>query len=426
MLGSSGMLTSEHPHPRIARKTSASETQRRRKIYAFAEYYPDPFKPYLDTQFAELVSQGHLLFVYAFGSWGDIGNVPTRRFGLAERTEYLPASRSGLLSAKAPLSHSLLHHPGRLRAALRATHARKITTRVVQAAQGMLLPSEAPDLCLIHNLKTATHLAAMGRLYPGTRVALYYHGGEITSPLDPARVRDAFARADIVFANTNYAREHAIARDCPPDRIRVLPLGFDLSQFTVRSDRVYRPDGILRLIAVGRLSPEKGFTNLIDALALVVHDSTIAAHLTIVGDGPERASLESHARAADVESHIHFAGVLPHAQVLEELHHADALVLSSVPTATFEENQGCVLQEAMLCRLAIIASDTGGVPESVAPAMLEWLVPPGHPVAIAERIRRLSKVPIAELDKLGRVSRRFAENRYDVRPLTRRMLSEAL
>ena len=417
-------MTSTRHHPAIVRATSQGTP--RRTIYAFAEYYPDPFKPYLDTQFAEFVSEGHDLRVFAFGSWGDIGNTPTRLFRLGERTAYLPVSRSGLMSARATLSRSLVRRPRRLRAALAAAHAPKITTRVVQTAQGMLLPTKAPDLCLIHNLTTATHLAAIGRLYPRSRVALYYHGGETASPLDPALVRAAFERADVVFANTHYARDHAVERGCPPERVRILPLGFDLSQFTVRSERVYLPNGTLRLIAVGRLSPEKGFAYLIDALGLVLREGGVSAHLTIVGDGPERDALEARARAAGIESYVRFAGVVPHAQVLEELHHADALVLSSIPTPTFEENQGCVLQEAMLCRLAIIASDTGGVPESVAPAMLEWLVPPGDPAAIAERIRRLSKVPVGELHTLGWVSRRFAESRYDVRPLTRRMLREAL
>jgi glycosyltransferase involved in cell wall biosynthesis len=417
-------LTISH-YPAIARTTPRQRTPRR-TIYAFAEYYPDPFKPYLDTQFAELVSQGHALSVFAFGSWGDIGNAPTRRFRLAERTAYLPVSRSGLLTAGPLLARSLVTSPGRLRSAIAATHAPKITTRVLQTAQGLLLPEAAPDLCLIHNLTTATHLAALGRLYPGTPVALYYHGGETAAPLDPAVVRAAFARADVVFANTNYAHDHAIARGCAPERVRVLPLGFDLSQFTLRSDRVYLPNGVLRLIAVGRLSPEKGFAHLIDALALVLRDGGVAAFLTIVGDGPQRDDLEARARAAGVEAHVRFAGTLPHAQVLEELHHADALVLPSIPTQTFEENQGCVLQEAMLCRLSIIASDTGGVPESISPAMLDWLVPPGDPVALAERIRRLAKVPIAELSALGWISRRFAESRYDVRPLTRRVLREAL
>ncbi|HZS59902.1 MAG TPA: glycosyltransferase [Gemmatimonadaceae bacterium] len=418
-------VTSVRYQPRIAR-TTPQGTPRRRTIYAFAEYFPDPFKPYLDTQFAQLVSEGHALRVFAFGSWGDIGNTPMRRFRLGERTEYLPVSREGLRDSRAALSRSLVAHPTRLRAAIAAAHAPKITTRVVQAAQGMLLPDVAPDLCLIHNLTTATHLAAIGRLYPDSRVALYYHGGETAAPLDPELVRAAFARADVVFANTNYAGDHAVARGCPPDRIRILPLGFDLSQFTVRSERVYLPNGVLRLIAVGRLSPEKGFAHLIDALALVIHDGGVAVHLTIVGDGDERDALEARARAAGIDSHIRFAGVLPHASVLEELHHADALVLSSIPTPTFEENQGCVLQEAMLCRLAIIASDTGGVPESVAPAMLEWLVPPGDATAIAERIRRLANVPVAELNTLGWVSRRFAESRYDARPLTRRLLRESL
>ena len=38
------------------------------RIYAFAEYYLDPFKPYFDTQFTHWVSEGHELRVFAFGS----------------------------------------------------------------------------------------------------------------------------------------------------------------------------------------------------------------------------------------------------------------------------------------------------------------------------------------------------------------------
>ena len=50
-----------------------------------------------------------------------------------------------------------------------------------------------------------------------------------------------------------------------------------------------------------------------------------APHLTIGGDGPDRAALEELARSLGVEGAVHFAGLLPRAQVLEQLLAADIL-----------------------------------------------------------------------------------------------------
>jgi hypothetical protein len=55
-------LTSIERDPRVL------PVKRGMRIYAFAEYYLDPFKPYFDTQFTHWVSEGHELRVFAFGS----------------------------------------------------------------------------------------------------------------------------------------------------------------------------------------------------------------------------------------------------------------------------------------------------------------------------------------------------------------------
>jgi glycosyltransferase involved in cell wall biosynthesis len=117
---------------------------------------------------------------------------------------------------------------------------------------------------------------------------------------------------------------------------------------------------------------------------------------------------------------------MPRNRVLAEFDQADALVLPSVPTATWEENQACVLQEAMLSRLVVITTRTGGVPESIAPAMDRFVAPPRDPGALADRIRRVALLPEGELEALGRGNRAFCEARYDIRVLNPRLLAAAL
>jgi len=393
------------------------------RIYAFAEYYPDPFKPYFDTQFADWVALGHDLSVFAFGTWGDVGNPPVARYRLAERTAYLPTGAAAVGRALPRIASALVADPRRALRALRAGTG-SLRRRALHAAQSTLLPSRAPDLCLVHNLTTATRLVSLRRLYPGARVALYYHGGETAGAMAPADAMAAFAQADVVFTNTEYSARSLRERGCPPGKIHVVPLGYDLREFTPPDDRAYTPEGTVRLIAASRLSVEKGLTVLLDALAAVTGAGQ-SVICTIVGDGPERAALEGHVRALGLGDRVRFTGVLPRNRVLDEFAHADALVLPSVPTPTWEENQACVVQEAMLSRLIVVTTRTGGVPESIAPAMDRFAAAPGDAAALAAAITRVSALTAAEFDALGRSNRAFCEARYDVRSLNAELLALA-
>ncbi|HWZ60411.1 MAG TPA: glycosyltransferase family 4 protein [Gemmatimonadaceae bacterium] len=408
--------------PRARRDRQAIRPAR---IYAFAEYYPDPFKPYFDTQFAHWVADGHDLSVFAFGSWGDAGHPPIAEYGLDERTTYLPAGPTAVWRAVGRVAGAIWRSPSHFAAAAGAANGWP-RRRLLRTVQGALLPAQEPDVCLVHNLMTATSLISLRRLYPGARIALYYHGGETAGTAAPADVRAAFADADIVCTNTHYSRQSLLARGCPAEKVRVIPLGYDLSEFKHgEMRRRYRPDGALRLITVSRLSTEKGLTHLLDALVLAGAAGAPVV-CTIVGDGPERAALEHRVTELGLRRHVRFTGVMPRNRVLAEFDRADALVLPSVPTATWEENQACVLQEAMLSRLMVITTRTGGVPESIAPAMDAFAAPPSDPVALADRICRVARLKEPELEALGRANRAYCESRYDIRVLNPRLLSAAL
>jgi glycosyltransferase involved in cell wall biosynthesis len=123
---------------------------------------------------------------------------------------------------------------------------------------------------------------------------------------------------------------------------------------------------------------------------------------------------------------VRFVGTLAHQQVIEALAAADVILLPSIVTPTCAETQACVLQEAMLVGAMLIATNVGGVPESVPREMRQFLVPPCDPAAMAAAIRQLMALPDARLAELTRENRLYCQTHYDVRKLNRLMLSAAM
>ena len=136
-------------------------------------------------------------------------------------------------------------------------------------------------------------------------------------------------------------------------------------------------------LSVGRLSKEKAHADLIEAFKILCatnHD--LNCKLLIVGDGPERASLESAALASGQNDRITFAGQISNVPPFYAV--ADVFVLPS-----HSEGSPNVLLEAMAAEVPIVATAVGGVPEIVANEESALLVPPKNPPALAAAIDRV-------------------------------------
>jgi glycosyltransferase involved in cell wall biosynthesis len=111
------------------------------------------------------------------------------------------------------------------------------------------------------------------------------------------------------------------------------------------------------LLFVGRLGREKNVELLLDALTL----TRVPARLAIAGDGPERETLEAHARELGISDRVRFLGELERADLPDHYASADAFVFPSV-----SETQGLVLVEAMAAGTPVIAADADVVREVLA------------------------------------------------------------
>jgi colanic acid/amylovoran biosynthesis glycosyltransferase len=266
------------------------------------------------------------------------------------------------------------------------------------------------------------------RVFLGSPVAMYYHGGEVptSNGLGQPDVASAFQAVDIVFTNTDFSRRHAIERGCPSQKVTVLPVGFDLTDFTPPTDRSYKRGGILRLLSAGRMSEEKGAIFALQALKQIVHDGIRDIHYSLTGEGYLRTSLEAYVRAEGLEPYVSFLGALTTDGVIRAMGDSDALVLPSIQVGNWVENQACAVQEAMLMKAVVIASRTGGVPESIPDEMQPYVAQPGDPESLARAILSLHALPVSEFERLGNAGRAFVMERYDIRQLNDELITRTL
>jgi glycosyltransferase involved in cell wall biosynthesis len=166
--------------------------------------------------------------------------------------------------------------------------------------------------------------------------------------------------------------------------IRVLPLGYDPSDFHAGAQAHRDPRFVLGL--VGRLVPEKGVLDAVKAVAEL--QSIRHCCLRIVGEGPEGRRAESLAAklgVADWLSIAPWSGVTGTAAAYRGMH---VLLVPSRTTSTWVEQFGRVIVEAQASGCVVVAYDSGAIAEVVGNAGL--VVEEGDLGALTAAVGRLA------------------------------------
>jgi glycosyltransferase involved in cell wall biosynthesis len=155
--------------------------------------------------------------------------------------------------------------------------------------------------------------------------------------------------------------------------------------------------------AAGRLSPEKGFGVLVDAAVEVLRQRP-GVGFVLVGDGPLRAEIQSRVEAIGLSDVFRLTGFR---NDLDDMFpHFDVFVLPS-----FTEGLPNVVLEAFAARVPVVATAVGGTPEVVDEGTNGYLVPPGEPGPLADRIARLLADP-ADREAMGARGRERVEREF--------------
>jgi glycosyltransferase involved in cell wall biosynthesis len=314
-----------------------------------------------------------------------------RHYGSTERT-YLTALLEGLDRGSftpwlvipddevlAPL-RELEPVRDRVRAIPLGTHALGAIGRYRSA-----LRSIAPDLVHCVDVDSPAMLAA--RLAGVRRLVVTHH----TPELEPAynlrgRVLRRLAWATLPHVVFTSDADRATALDREPierERATVIPLGIDLERLSRDADgtrlREELPLGARPVVgSVGRLATQKGHTYLLQAAELL-RDRGHDVAVVLVGDGSLRSQLEREAEARGLAGNVFFLGERD--DVPELVAGFDVFALSS----NFE-GQCLAVGEALAAGVPVVATDVGGVGQTIVDGETGVLVPPRDPEALADGV----------------------------------------
>lgn len=258
-------------------------------------------------------------------------------------------------------------------------------------AVSRLIETYDPDIVQTHSVKSHFLMRLTGA-YRRRRWVAFHHGYTLTNL--KMRVYNQLDRWSLPAARKVVTVCRPFASDLqrigvPCERITtqhnaVRPFSPARSKQVIKLHQALGiPDHAQILLSVGRLSREKGQADLIRAVGLLRDQKPgCTLRLILVGDGPDRSSLEAIARRCGVRDWINFVGhqtdVAPYYSL------ADVMVLPSW-------TEGCpnVLLEGMAAGLPIVATAVGGVPEIVSASGAALLVERKQPAALARRIAEI-------------------------------------
>jgi glycosyltransferase involved in cell wall biosynthesis len=191
-----------------------------------------------------------------------------------------------------------------------------------------------------------------------------------------------------------------LARGVPElqGRITVAPMPIDVEAFLAgtATPKAEPP----RIVYAGNLVAAKGVDVLLRAVALLVQDQAIPARLRVLGEGPERKSLEGLARELRIAEHVEWSNFVPQQSMPAEY---GASTVAVLPSRGQAEGLGLTLVEALLAGCAVVATPAGGIPEVVQDGETGLLFRDGDAADLADKIARLLKDPAlrARLTQVG-------------------------
>jgi len=256
-----------------------------------------------------------------------------------------------------------------------------------------------PDIVHVdeESFNLATFLALWAGVQHGARCCFYNYANIDRFYPPPFNLfeRYAFRHAAHAFACSTEAtaiiRRHGYAGP-----LTILP------QFGVDPDlyapaRRDRRNATLVVGYIGRLVPEKGVIDLVEAVARAP-----SVRLRLIGDGALRPAIETQIARLGIAERVELRPAVPSTRVPDELQRLDALVLPSRTTRTWKEQFGRILVEAMSCAVPVVGSSSAAIPDVIGDAGI--IYPEGDITALADALRRLADDP-ALRDDLGRRGR---------------------
>jgi glycosyltransferase involved in cell wall biosynthesis len=278
-----------------------------------------------------------------------------------------------------------------------------------------LIRSFSPDVINVHFIGANAFYIYAVRLLRKTPLVATFHGNEVINVPDPMLLRMTSTEVawmkriiDLLCRRADYilgVSQYLIAA------VKKLDLNISANTCTIPFARSPRSESLASgrspvdrpyVLAVGRFSKEKGMDLLIDAFQRVV-SKIPEAFLVIIGDGSERKRIESRIVTHGLGCNVLLTGLLHQSMIHPYYEHC---LLLTVPSRC--EGLPTVIWEAFSYGKPVVATDVGGIPETVFDRVTGLLVDSENKTQLAEAIITLLE-DIKLRTELGDNARAFLE-----------------
>jgi glycosyltransferase involved in cell wall biosynthesis len=260
----------------------------------------------------------------------------------------------------------------------------KKKTLSATGALARYLRKERPDVLLATVFTASITALLASRFAPATRTVLREASlpsiDVVTKSWLGTQLNRMAARLLYRFADASIALAERLRLDIlemgllPEEKIHVIPNPLAAIHEPIRPTK----SQVRQIVACGRLEKQKDVATLIAAFGLL--RESCPAHLTILGDGSLKASLEQQAKDLGLSEHITFAGYVKDPS--QYFRRSDVFV----HTAIYEGFSNVVL-EALGCGCSVVATDCpSGVREALDNGRYGVLVPMKDPGAVAHAV----------------------------------------
>lgn len=251
---------------------------------------------------------------------------------------------------------------------------------------------------------------------PAFVLARYYTKKE--TPYNPVLLEWAekrvIRRADLLLSPSNdMAETISEASNLPPDRFHIIPDALDTHLFSPDLSSK-KSDTQINIVYVGRFDRVKGVEVLAEAIPLVCRKAP-KVHFTLIGDdrprvqgGSMRAYIQQKLKAHIDLGHVSIKGAVQQNELIETYRRAHIAVNPSLLYESFSYT--CA--QPMACRVAVVASNIAGIPETLDYGRVGMLVAPGDVSELVDALLHLCR-DHTKREALAEAGRERAESHFN-------------
>jgi len=392
------------------------------KIGILLDTFPDLSEVFILNHITGLIDFGHEITIFA-GQRGKTEKIhpDVEKYKLMDRTIYLPMQEWGV--------SQLINFPQVLRGVRNRPELLDTINpfrygmgvfRLRAANSASTLQEGQMDILHCHYGHIGwAFLSLRGVL--GVPMVTSFHGNEFKRYHGLGRYvySKLFQQTDAIIANGLFSRERIKKLGCPEKKIIEIPVCVNDIDLKPRKDILSKKP--FEILTVARLDEAKGVQYALHAIANIRERGYDVRH-TVIGDGPWKAKLESMAELLGIADVVRFTGWQDQGEVFENCGKSDVFVLASIENRKFVETQGLVIQEAQMHGLVVVASNTGGIPQSVNNGAAGLLFDAGNAEDLSAKLQILLDHPDFART-MAHAGMEYSKKRYSKEVTTSRMVA---